>query len=236
MQALNLEIAADSASEPTPPERKRGRRKDARPSEIVAAALDVFAEKGFAATKTEDIAARAGVSKGTLYLYFPSKEDLLKAVVQQNVVSLIGEGREFVRTYVGSSADMLRDFTLHWWRAEGATKQSAVPKLIMSESGNFPDIVAYYFNEKIVPAQALFAGMLQRGVASGEFKPIEHVHDTVHSIVSAVMFLMHCKHSFAAHLGEHMINPEAFLINHLHTMMHGLSAQPEQPQKPIKHA
>jgi TetR/AcrR family transcriptional regulator len=216
----------DIASDTPVLERKRGRRKDARPSEIVAAALDVFAEKGFAATKTDDIAARAGVSKGTLYLYFPSKEDLLKAVVQANVVSLIAEGREFVRTYSGSTGDMLRDFTLAWWRAEGATKQSAVPKLIMSEAGNFPDIVAYYFNEKIVPAEALITGILERGVASGEFKPIARMHDTIHSIVSAVIFLMHCKHSFAAHLGEDQMEPETFLTNHIHTLLHGLSNQP----------
>src|SRR5450631_587293 len=80
---------------PAPPTRWR-RRKDARPGEIVAASLACFAERGFAATRLEDVARRAGVTKGTLYLYFPNKEELFKAVVRQAVVANIAFGEALV--------------------------------------------------------------------------------------------------------------------------------------------
>src|SRR5690349_24617191 len=70
----------------------RQRRKEARPQELLDAALELFVEKGFAATRSEEVAARAGVAKGTLYLYYPSKEDLLKAVVRENLSAIISEG------------------------------------------------------------------------------------------------------------------------------------------------
>jgi len=81
----------------------RQRRKEARPQELLDAALDLFVEKGYAATRAEEVAARAGVSKGTLYLYYPSKEDLLKAVVRHNVVNQIAEGQDFVRQFAGTT-------------------------------------------------------------------------------------------------------------------------------------
>lgn len=205
------------------PERKRARRKEARPSEIVAAALDVFAEKGFAGTKTDDIALRAGISKGTLYLYFPSKEDLLKAVVQDNIVALVNEGRVFVENYEGSAANMLRDFTLEWWRRMSATKGHAIPKLIMSEAGNFPEIATYYYEAVIMPTHIIVGSIFERGVADGEFAPIANIHDAVHSIVAGVMFLVHAHYSLACHADDNMLNPETFLNNHVNTMVLGLA-------------
>ena len=73
----------------TPVPRKR--RKEARPSELLEAALELFVEKGFAATRLEDVASRAGVSKGTLYLYFENKDALFKAVVQEGIIPVIAE-------------------------------------------------------------------------------------------------------------------------------------------------
>ena len=84
------------------------RRKGARPSELLAAALNLFVEKGFAATRLDDVAARAGVSKGTLYLYFDNKEALFKAVVQEGIVPVIDEGEALVRDYRGSAPELLR--------------------------------------------------------------------------------------------------------------------------------
>ena len=87
---------------------KRERRKQQRPGELLEAALDLFVEKGFAATKSEEVAAKAGVSKGTLFLYFPSKEELFKAVVRENVVKTVTEGALEVANFKGSSADLLK--------------------------------------------------------------------------------------------------------------------------------
>ena len=85
----------------------RQRRKETRPQELLDAALALFVEKGFAATRAEEVAQHAGVSKGTLYLYYPSKEELFKAVVRHNVVSLIAEGRYMVDQFEGSSPELL---------------------------------------------------------------------------------------------------------------------------------
>ena len=91
-------MKSDTASKVSPP---RHRRKETRPQELLQAALELFVEKGFAATRAEEVAHQAGVSKGTLYLYYPSKEELFKAVVRHNVVSLIAQGREMVEQFEG---------------------------------------------------------------------------------------------------------------------------------------
>src|ERR1700739_4507230 len=85
------------------------RRKDARPQELLAAALDLFVERGYAATRLDDIATRAGVSKGTLYLYFTNKEDLFKAVVREHLLPVLGEFEQTIDQYQGHSCDLLRD-------------------------------------------------------------------------------------------------------------------------------
>src|SRR5437868_8222378 len=106
------------------------RRKDARPGEIVAAALACFAERGFAATRLEDVARRAGVSKGTLYLYYENKEELFKAVVRSSIVPVIGEAEVSVAEFEGHSADLLRHLIHSWWQRIGATKASGIVKLV----------------------------------------------------------------------------------------------------------
>src|SRR3954467_10375737 len=110
---------------------RRERRKEARPGELLDAALDLFVEKGFAATRSEEVASRAGVSKGTLYLYYPSKEELLKAVIRHNVASQIAEGIEIVRGFEGGSADLLAHVLRLWWERVGETPASGILKLMM---------------------------------------------------------------------------------------------------------
>jgi AcrR family transcriptional regulator len=95
------------------------RRKDARPQELLAAALDLFVERGYAATRLDDVAARAGVSKGTLYLYFENKEELFKEVVRANLVSALAEAEDYASNYAGKSRDLLRGFILRWWKHQG---------------------------------------------------------------------------------------------------------------------
>ena len=103
--APNVEDATAHADHPAYPARQR--RKEARPHELLEAALTLFVEKGFAATRTEEVAQRAGVSKGTLYLYYPSKEELFKAVVRHNLSSLIAEGEALAGQFEGSSSSLL---------------------------------------------------------------------------------------------------------------------------------
>lgn len=120
----------------------RQRRKEARPGELTSAALQLFVEKGFAATRLDDVAARAGVSKGTLYLYFDSKEALFKAVIEEAMLPVLDAGDDLVEKYEGSAAALLRELIGAWWQLIGNTPLGGVPKLMISEAGNFPALAA----------------------------------------------------------------------------------------------
>jgi TetR/AcrR family transcriptional regulator len=205
---------------------KRARRKDARPGELLDAALDLFVEKGFAATRAEEVAKRAGVSKGTLFLYFASKDELFKAVVRANLSGYFGQWSAELDRFEGSTADMLRDCMLAWWVRIGATKASGISKLMMSEAGNFPELAAFYRAEVIVPGNRLIERILQRGVDRGEFRPLNMKY-AVYTVLSPMMFLAHWRHSFgtleSAH--EHLV-PEDFLAVQIESILHGLCAAP----------
>ena len=126
------------------------RRKHARPEEITAAALEQFVERGYAGTRLEDVAARAGVSKGTVYLYFANKEELFKAVVREGLVSPIAEMRGLVDHFEGSTFELIRMMLFGWWERIGATRIGGIPKLIISDAGNFPELARFYLAEVVV--------------------------------------------------------------------------------------
>ena len=205
---------------------KRERRKQARPGELLEAALDLFVEKGYAATRVEEVAARAGVSKGTLFLYFPSKEDLFKAVVRHNIVGRFVQWGEQLQQYTGSTADMLRTCCLAWWDGVGNTPASGLAKLMMSEAGNFPNLAVFYQTEVIAPAQALIRLVLERGVASGEFRPALQVDYAVHSVISPLLFLMLAKHSGGVCGAQSQnFDPVRFIEHQLDCLLYGLCQQ-----------
>src|SRR5256884_2729124 len=119
------------------------RRKDARPGEIVAAALEVFGERGFAATKLADVARRAGVTKGTVYLYFDSKEALFKAVVLETIVPVIAKGEAFAQSFTGSARELLERLVREYWRLVGEAAGGGIPEVMMGEAGNFPELTRF---------------------------------------------------------------------------------------------
>ncbi|MBN9459632.1 MAG: TetR/AcrR family transcriptional regulator [Burkholderiales bacterium] len=149
------------------------RRKDARPGELLDAALELFVDKGFAATRLDAVAARAGVSKGTLYLYYASKEDLFKAVVRQSIVPLIEAFQHDVAQSSAPSATLLREFFRQWWTRFGATPLAGIAKLVVGESGNFPELARFFQQEAVLPCAMLLASIVHRGVKQGEFRPID---------------------------------------------------------------
>src|SRR5204862_1200115 len=106
------------------------RRKDARPEEIVSAALEVFADRGFAATTLEDVAKRAGVTKGTIYLYFDSKEALFKALIRETIVPVIAQGEALAQSFTGSARELLERLVREYWRLVGETSLAGIPKLM----------------------------------------------------------------------------------------------------------
>ena len=202
---------------------KRERRKQDRPGELLEAALDLFVEKGFAATRVEEVAARAGVSKGTLFLYFPSKEDLFKAVVRENVVAPVTQGAAEVAQFQGTTGELLEWMLLQWWRRYGATKASGISKLVMSEASNFPELASFYRQEVIEPGQALVRFALQRGLDRGELQPL-NIELALHSVMAPLLFLVMWKHSMGpcSPANEH-IDPEQFISQHAQLLVRGLS-------------
>lgn len=201
---------------------KRERRKEARPGELLAAALELFVEKGYAATRSEEVARRAGVSKGTLFLYFASKEELFKAVVRENIAGRIPEWEAEFEAYTGSTADMLRYAMQTWWQRVGATPASGITKLMMSEASNFPELAVFYQQEVIQPGQTLIRRILQRGVDRGEFRPLDMEH-AVYLVLAPMIFLMSWKHSFGA-CGCVLtpLDPEKYLAQQVDTLLYGL--------------
>jgi TetR/AcrR family transcriptional regulator len=215
----------------SPRPEKTERRKEARPGELVAAALDLFVEKGFAATKAEEVAKRAGVSKGTLFLYFPSKEELFKAVVREHVGSTIREGLEELKAFVGTSSELVSFLITEWWSRYGATKASGISKLMMSESHNFPELAQYYQQEVILPGHALMRMAIERGVKSGEFREVD-LDYAVFSLLAPVMFLIMWKHSMAGCMpAGKPLDPQRYLKSQIEMVIEGLIARPERNSK-----
>jgi AcrR family transcriptional regulator len=211
----------------------RQRRKDARPSELLDAALALFVEKGFAATRSEEVAARAGVSKGTLYLYFPSKEELLKAVIRHTLMADIARGAErLAQEDGGPTGPLLVELMTDWWVTVYESPSSAIFKLVMTEVRNFPEIGDFYLHEVIEPGHRLIGGLIQRGIDRGEFRQVD-IDGAVHSIVLPMVMLCLHKHSMEAcgFADAHLTQPAVFIRQHLDLILNGLRA-PDAKQTP----
>lgn len=148
----------------------RRRRKETRPAEIAAAALEVFTEKGFAATRLDDVADRAGTAKGTIYLYFATKEALFEAVVRDAFAPLLGQIGSAMAEHVTDSETLLRFVIRTMYRELIGTERREIMRLLIAESVRFPQLVEFYHREGISRGRALLGAVLARGVASGEFR------------------------------------------------------------------
>jgi TetR/AcrR family transcriptional regulator len=214
---------------PSPPSVKRERRKEARPGELLDAALALFVEKGFAATRVEEVAARAGVSKGTLFLYFPSKEELFKAVVRENISGRFSEWSQELDAFEGDSAELLR-YCLHsWWERIGMTAASGITKLVVSEAGMFPEIAAFYQEEVIHPGHDLLKRILQRGIDRQELRPLS-LEYAVYSLMAPMIFLVTWKHSMAPCCPpSQQLDPATFIDNQIDLLLLGMLVRSDSP-------
>ena len=199
----------------------RQRRKEARPQELLDAALELFGEKGFAATRTDDVAERAGVSKGTLYLYYPSKEELLKAVISQRLSSEIAAAAEITEHYEGSTAQLMTEVLSDWWIKVYDSPTSAVFKLVITEVRNFPEIAQFYIHEVVEPAHRLLGQAIALGVAQGEFRDV-NLEDAVHSLVLPLIMLCLHRHSLGACAADWRLDPARFIGAHVNLVLDGL--------------
>jgi len=178
------------------------RRKTARPAEILEAALAAFAERGFAATRLEDVAERAGVTKGTLYLYFRNKEDLFKAVVRRELVPNIEMAEAMVAGSRAPSLVLLEQLVGFFSRVM-ASPLSAIPKLVLTEASNFPDLARFYLEEVVDRGKALFRRVIERGVAAGEFRPVD-AESAVVCVLAPLLLAALWRHSFERPSGRRL--------------------------------
>lgn len=155
----------------TAPDAKWRRQPEERPRQILDAALSVFAEHGIASARLEEIAARAGVSKGTIYLYFQSKEDLFREVVRLVLVPLIARGDEL--SAHGTATEQLTSYLAHQWTVFDLPNSEGWVRLVLLELHKYPDLAAFYRTEVIDRSNQVLGAIVRRGVASGEFRPLD---------------------------------------------------------------
>ena len=147
------------------------RRKAARPDEIVAAALEIFSEKGFAAARLDDIAARAGVSKGAIYLYFATKEDIFRAVIAQAVLPNVGQIRQLAAAHPGPFSDLARGLAALAPTLLARSELGGVIKMVVGEARNFPEIARMWHDQVIDPALGALSEAIGAAQARGEVRP-----------------------------------------------------------------
>ncbi len=216
------------SSEPSSETTHRRRRKEARPQELLDAALALFVEKGFAATRTDEVAERAGVSKGTLYLYYPSKEELLKAVISHYLSARIAEGAQMADRFEGSAATLLRNVLTDWWGQLYDSPAAGVFKLVITEVRNFPDIAQFYADQVVEPAHQLLGTVLRRGIAAREFRAVDVDH-AVHSLVLPLVMVCLHRHSLGACGLDWHLDGRNFITQHVALVLDGLCLQPAAP-------
>lgn len=209
------------------PETRWRRRKDARPAEILHAALACFAERGFAACKLDDVAARAGVTKGTLYLYFPNKEELFKAVVRTELLPNLDKLEEKLADEKMSASESMRWLISFWTKTIIGSSLAALPKIVISEVGNFPELAEFYSQEVIARVFRMIGGILRRGVEKGEFRSDINIEDTVSCVIAPVLFSMLYKHSLEPHSGR-KLDTDSLFKTHAEILLRGLANEPER--------
>jgi len=202
---------------------KRQRRKEARPAEIMDAALALFSEKGFTATRLDDVAEAAGVSKATIYLYFENKEQLFTALVRELATPRFDEIEKLIDAHEGPSAGLLDFVIARIGEIATTTKIPALAKIILAESGNFPEIRNHYRDHIALRGLGNIVRIVERGIARGEFHPCDPT-SAAQSIIFPIIMNTLARETFG---NIEPLNPATFLPAHAKFVMRGLAADRE---------
>lgn len=199
------------------------RRKQARPGEILDSALAVFAEKGYAAARMEDIAARAGVTKGTIYLYFPSKEEVFKSLAREHVSQSLLLATEKAEMFEGSAFEFLRHFYAGFMALVLNSDVAVLPKIIIGEAGNFPELARFWREEVIEKAIGMMTGVITRAIARGEIRdlPAEHV---ARLAMAPILMCLVWRTTFE-NSSDQKFDYDAFLASHCDVFFKGLAPE-----------
>ncbi len=197
----------------------RARRKAERPGEILEAAFDAFAERGFAATRMEDVAARAGVTKGAIYFYFETKDRLFEETVSHYSQNMLADAGAMLASTEGGSAEKLRAFLRYIYsRCAQDRYGRALIGLMVSDGRSFPQLVERHRRDFFAPAMAMVSDLLAAGAASGDFRSEIVAHGAEIAIAPSV-FLSLMRLIFGATLA---LDEEAYIACHIDLLLHGL--------------
>jgi AcrR family transcriptional regulator len=196
------------------------RRKAERPGEILAAALQQFVEHGYASTRLADVARRAGVTKGTMYRYFDSKEALFKAVVRESVIPLVEAFESEVARADADATKLLIAFGRNWMEHVYRQPVGGLAKLITAEAANFPELARFYHTEVIDRTVKALRSVLERGIARGEFRPMD-VDSAVRVLRSPLILTTIWKYSMLK-CETAPVDDERFLETYLDMMLRGV--------------
>ncbi|MFN3513150.1 MAG: TetR/AcrR family transcriptional regulator [Phenylobacterium sp.] len=206
-------------------EPKFKRRKADRPEEIVAAALEVFTDKGFAAARLDDIAAGAGVSKGAIYLYFATKEDIFRAVVEQNVAPNLDLVRQAVASHQGSFPALLRGLIGGLSHVVDESPAGAIVKIVIGEARNFPELARVWHDRLVAPALAAMSGAIAAAQARGELRAGDSRQYAV-SLVAPLLMGVLWRETFTP-IGAEPFDIPALAEQHVELWLRGVLAEPE---------
>jgi len=215
-------------STPLPPSEQRwARRKQARPGEILDAALKVFAEKGFAAARMDDIAKRAGVTKGTIYLYFENKEAVFKSLVRESVGATLSTVSADIANLEGPTRALLSLVLTTMGQLLIDSDKVALPKIVIAESANFPWLAEFYRFEVIERGLSLMTSLIRRGVERGEFRdlPAQHV---ARLCVAPILLSAIWRVTFS-HLDPEPYDFKGLIATHLDVLFRGLAPEGASP-------
>lgn len=213
---------ADSLTQP-----RWQRRPEARPEEILDAAHRVFGETGFARAKLDDVARLAGVSKGTLYLYFDSKETLFREMVRAKIVALLARSEALVESHSGSCRDLLVQVITGMFHSLRDQDIVRISRVAQAEFASFPELAQFYFQEVIVRARRLVEQVLQRGIRAGEFRPVSHGFGA-RALPSLLVHSVQVQ-SWFGELDPEALSDEEALEGLIDFCLNGVLARPDSP-------
>ena len=198
------------------------RRKEERPAEITQAALEAFAEHGYAATRVDDVAKRAGVSKGLLYLYFKTKEELFKAVIRGVVVPRVDALKTAIADTELSAEEFLQGPYLEFIQKLPDSPVHIVVRLLIAEGPKHPDLTAYYFDQVISGGMDALRQLINRGVRHGEFRQSD-LAEFPQLMISPVLMSIIWKTLFQKH---YPLDTDKLLQTHIDLILRAIKIQP----------
>ncbi|MCL4767177.1 MAG: TetR/AcrR family transcriptional regulator [Hyphomicrobiaceae bacterium] len=196
------------------------RRKEQRPEQIMQAALEEFAAKGYAETRLDDVASRAGISKGLVYVYFRTKEELFKAVIRTFLVPRVESVRAQAAASELSSEALIRGPVLGLMKQVLGSRMHTLVRLLIAEGPKHPDLTAFYYEQVVSRGIGLLQDIVDRGVARGEFRPTP-LRDFPQLIIAPMIMAVIWKLLMERH---HPLDAERLLEAHVGLLLHALRA------------